>query len=47
MQNGNLFQPSAPFHAEIIYLICSTSQVTGICMKYNTGLKWVNKGLTS
>ena len=38
----NPFQPSVAFLVETRHLICNTNQVTGFCMKCNTGLKWVN-----
>ena len=38
----NHFQTIVAFHVETSHLICYTNQVTGVCMKCNTGLKWVN-----
>ena len=43
----NSFQPSIAFHMETSHLFCSTKQVTGFCMKTNTGLKWVKTLLLS
>ena len=37
----NPFQPSASFHIETSYLVCSANQMTGFYMKRNTRLKWV------
>ena len=42
-QNFNPFQPSVAFHLETSRLTCTTNQMTGFYMKYNTGLKWVNE----
>ena len=33
---------SVAFHIETNRLICIANQVTGFCMKNNTGLIWVN-----
>ena len=38
----NLFQPNAAFQIATSHLICRANQMTGFCMKRNTGLKWVN-----
>ena len=38
----NPYQPSVPFHIET-YLFCSAKQITGFYMKYNNGLKLVEK----
>ena len=43
----NPFQPSIAFHMETSHLFCSTKQVTGFCMKTNTGLKRVKTLLLS
>ena len=40
-QGRNLFQPSVAFHVETSHLFCGAKQMTGFCMKRNTGLKWV------
>ena len=31
---------------EISHMICNSNQVTGLCMKFSTELKWCNYGLT-
>ena len=41
----NSLQANIAFHAKNSHLFCTTNQVTGFCMKCNTGLKWV-KGNT-
>ena len=38
-----LFQPSVAFYIETSHLIYYTNQMTDVCIKYNTGLKLVNK----
>ena len=38
----NLFQPNTAFQIATSHLICRANQMTGFCMKRNTGLKWVN-----
>ena len=38
----NLSQPSAAFHIETRHLIYTANQMTGLYMKCNSGLKWVN-----
>ena len=38
----NPFRPIFTFHIETSHLSCYANQVTGFCMKCNTGLKWVN-----
>ena len=38
----NPFQPSVGFHIETNHLICSSNQITGFYMKFNTRLKWVD-----
>ena len=35
------FQSSFAFHIEISHLICNANQMTGFCVKCNTGLQWV------
>ena len=40
--NFNQFQPSVAFHIETSHLFCRAKQITGLYMKLNTGLKWVN-----
>ena len=37
------FMQKIAFHVETSYSICIESQITGLHMKYNTWLKWVNK----
>ena len=37
-----LSKPSVTFHIETSYLIYTLNQMTGLYMKYNSGLKWVN-----
>ena len=39
----NPFQPIVAFFIETNNLICNVKQMTGFYMKYNTGLKYVNK----
>ena len=36
------FHPTVAFHIETSHLICAVNQITGFCIKCNTGLKWVN-----
>ena len=36
----NPFQARVTFHIETSHLICIANQMTGVYMKYNTGLKW-------
>ena len=41
----NPFQPSVEIHIETSHLICTTNQMTGFHMKWNTRLKWVENAL--
>ena len=43
----NPFQPSVAFHIETSYLICPANQMTGFCMKCNSGLRGVKPILFS
>ena len=43
MKGVNPFQPSVTFHIETRHLFSSAYQVTGFCMKRNTGLKGLTK----
>ena len=36
----NSFQPIVAFHIESSHLIWTANQMTSLCMKCNTGLKW-------
>ena len=38
----NPSQPSVAFHIETSHLIYTANQMTGLYMKCNSGLKWVN-----
>ena len=38
----NLSQPSVAFHIETSHLIYTANQISGLCMKCNDRLKWVN-----
>ena len=42
MHSINIFQPRFTLHIEINRLFCSARQMTGVYIKRNTGLKWVN-----
>ena len=37
----NPFQSSVAFHIKIIHLICNAKQLSGMYVKFNTGLKLV------
>ena len=41
----NPFQPIIAFYIETSHLICTANQVTGVYMKRNTELKWVDEYL--
>ena len=41
----NPFQPSVEIHIETSHWICTTNQMTGFHMKWNTRLKWVENAL--
>ena len=43
----NPFEPSVAFHIEISYLIRSTNQITGLCVKIQSGLKLVDSDSTN
>ena len=37
---------SVAFHVKTSHFICTANQLTGFCMKWNTGLKWVTLDLS-
>ena len=41
------YQSSVAFYIDTSHLICTANQMTGFCLKCNTGLKSVNMNKTS